>query len=340
MWRDDKNYFYVGMTNEDYPKISISHQPTISKPKISFVGPFVDGAALKQTLKILRKVFPYRSCNRIPTKSCLWYHLNRCPAPCLLKSKFIEEIPKDYLKLKRTAQQNANNLIRILREGENPVLKDLKKEMKSASKNEDFEAAAKIRNQINYLEKTMEHAKIFELQAEKSNWPEIEKRLKGVLNSKKKMTRIEAYDISNIQGQSASGSMITFIDGFPDKNFYRKFKIKISGKPDDMAMIKEVLSRRFNHSEWPYPDLILIDGGKGQLNAAKVVIERLDNLIIPVIALAKKKNELYIENRKNPILLKSLSREIFNLILQLRDEAHRFAKGYHHKLRDKALINW
>ena len=230
-WRDDKNYFYIGITKELFPRIFITHQTRIkdkkSKLKNKFIGPFVNGKKLKEKLKELRKIYPYRTCENLPRKPCLWYHLNQCPAPCLFKSK-----------------------------------------------------------------------------------------------------RVEAYDISNIQGKNATGSMVTFINGKPDKNFYRRFKIKFSNKPNDVAMIKQVLLRRFNHPEWGLPDLILIDGGKTQLNAA------LSATKIPAIALAKKRNELYMKNLEKPVLLKDLPREVFNLILQLRDEAHRFAKKYHLKLRD------
>ena len=127
--------------------------------------------------------------------------------------------------------------------------------------------------------------------------------------------------------------MITFIDGRPEKSQYRKFKIKIAGKPNDTAMIREILSRRFRHPEWSLPDLILIDGGKAQLNAALKIVKN-----IKVISLSKKENKLYLKDRKKPILLKSLPREIFNLILQLRDEAHRFAISYHKKLRLRGLL--
>jgi len=131
--------------------------------------------------------------------------------------------------------------------------------------------------------------------------------------------------------------MVTFINGKPDKNFYRKFKIKISGKPDDIAMLKEVLNRRFKHPEWPFPDLILIDGGRAQLNAGlRCLTPGVKHL--EIITLAKRKNELFIRGQEKPILLKSLPREIFNLILQLRDEAHRFAISYHKKLRELALF--
>ena len=231
IWRDDKNYFFIGITKELFPRIFITHQTKNKgqKPRVksSFIGPFVSGRKLKEKLKELRKIYPYRTCENLPEKPCLWYHINQCPAPCLFKSK-----------------------------------------------------------------------------------------------------RVEAYDISNIQGKNATGSMVTFVNGKPDKNLYRRFKIRLSNKPNDVAMIKQVLLRRFNHPEWGLPDLILIDGGKAQLNAALSIIK------IPAMALAKKRNELYMKNLEKPVLLKDLPREVFNVILQLRDEAHRFARKYHLKLRD------
>jgi len=350
VWRDDKNYFFVGVTKEDFPRVFWTHQTKKLKIenlklKIDFIGPFVDGKALKQTLKILRKVFPYRSCKTLPTRKagtrpCLWYQLSRCPAPCQIQSKLAREINLA-VKLKKECQSNAKNLMKILQGKKTHVLKNLKEEMKIASKIQDFEGAAKIRDQIEALEKVLAHAKIFEFQpSPKTNWPQIQKNLGAILKTKKRISRIEAYDISNIQGQEATGSMVTFINGKPDKNFYRRFKIKIFGKPNDLAMIKEVLKRRFAHSEWRSPELILIDGGIAQLNTAlKIRNERQETKDkIKVISLAKKKNELFIENQRGPILLKGLPREIFNLILQLRDEAHRFAISYHKKLRIKVLI--
>jgi len=311
----------------------------------------VDGSALKQTLKVLRKVFPYRSCNKIPSRPCLWYQLNRCPAPCLLKSKVAKEINLEE-KLKKECQKNAKNLVKILQGKKIQVLKSSKKEMKKAAIVQDFEKATKIRDQIWALERIISHAKIFDwLESPTSRikrslnsrvWGKTEKELEKILKTRKKIKRIEAYDVSNIQGQLATGAMVTFIKGVPEKNFYRRFKIKVEGKPDDIAMIKEVLERRLKHSEWGLPDLILVDGGIAQLNAAKLAINNYQ-LIIPIVALAKKKNELFILSRKKPILLKRVpasagAREIFNLILQLRDEAHRFAITYHKKLRVKDLI--
>ena len=369
VWRDDKNYFFVGITKEDFPRIFLTHQIKKLYPKPytlnpNYIGPFVDGTSLKQTLKILRKIFPYRSCKNLPKRpcppkfleqsvkpakltepqklgrACLWYQLLRCPAPCLLKgSNLGKQILKLEIKIKKECQENVKNIMKILQGKKTQVIIDLKREMKMAAKSQDFERATKIRDQIQAFEKVISHARIFEsvetwFQQEK-NWGRTKQELKNLLKTKKEILRIEAYDVSNIQGQEATGSMVTFIDGKPEKSQYRKFKIRIAGKPNDTAMIKEVLKRRLKHQEWSYPNLILIDGGKAQLNAALQCLMNLKFISqIKVVALAKKKNELYIEGKKKPVLLKNLPREIFNLILQLRDEAHRFAISYHHKLRE------
>ena len=385
IWKDDKNYFFVGVTKEDFPRVFITHQPksiyNLQFTIYNFAGPFVDGKALKQTLKILRKVFPYRSCKNLPKprtraklgagpvqnrseasgsgRPCLWYHLGRCPAPCLIRTlkenlrfptgqaKLAKQIPLTLKKMGKECRKNAENVFKIFQGKKNQVLKNLKKEMKGASKLEDFERAAKIRDQILAFEKVLEHTKIFneiESYVIKKPWQNYyvwrknSEKLKKVLGIEKIISRVEAYDVSNIQGQMATGSMVTFINGKPDKNFYRRFKIKIEGKPNDIAMLKETLNRRLNHPEWGMPDLILIDGGRAQLNIACQCLIPGVKQKIKVMALAKKENKLFIENQKEPILLKDLPREIFNLILQLRDEAHRFAISYHKKLREKDLF--
>ena len=318
LWRDDKNFFHVGITKETFPRVFLTHQP---KPKATYLGPFVEGRPIKQTLRLLRKVFPYYTVKNHAKTPCLYCQINLCPGP--------HPDIKEYKK-------NIKNLVSVLKGKKKSVLQKLKKEMRSASWLQDFEKAAQMRDQISSLERVFSHATIFE-EIREDDWRKTQKIFQGLLKIKREISRIEAYDISNIQGKQATGSMITFIKGAPNKNFYRKFKIRIEEKPNDIAMIKETLSRRLKHPEWPFPDVILIDGGKAQLNAAQLTITN-HQLPIPVIALAKKKNELYLEDRKKPILLKTLPREIFNLILRLRDEAHRFAIIYHRKLRKKALI--
>ncbi len=336
MWRDDKNYFFVAITKEKFPRIFITHQT--KDKKTEYIGPFVDGQALKQTLKILRKVFPYRSCISLPSKPCLWHQLKRCPAPCLTRKKISKEIPTLEKSLKKELIKNSKNIAKVLKGGKTQVLKSLKLEMESFSKNHEFEKAAKRRDQIRVLERILAHARVFETPNPQQNlWQKTETMVKSLVNVKTNISRIEAYDVSNIQGKLATGSLVTFINGQPDKSFYRKFKIKIAGKPNDIAMLKEVLTRRFLHSEWPFPDLILIDGGKAQLNIA-IAVAKQHKIKAKVTALAKANNELFIENNKSPVLLKNQPREIFNLFLQLRDEAHRFAIIYHKKLRKVDLL--
>ena len=343
VWRDDKNYFYAGITKEDFPTIFITHQPKSLNAKYKilntkFVGPFVEGRALKRTLEILRKIFPYRTCKPYSGKPCLWYQLGRCPGACLLGSNLAKEIPDFELKIKEESQKNVRNLSKIFEGKKIQVFKNLKKEMKKSAKMKDFEKAAKIRDQIEALNKVLTNAKIFEVfEKEEINYSKIEKVLKILLKTNQKIKRVEAYDVSNIQGKEATGSMVVFVKGKPSKNFYRKFKIRTphqgsGGGPDDIGMLKEILMRRFSHPEWGLPDLVLIDGGKAQLNAVP------KGKKMKAMAIAKKRNELYLKNKKGPILLKKLPREVFNLILQLRDEAHRFAISYHKKLRLKTLI--
>ncbi|MBZ9573053.1 UvrB/UvrC motif-containing protein, partial [Patescibacteria group bacterium] len=231
---------------------------------------------------------------------------------------------------------NIKNLIKILQGKRTQALKDLKRKMKKFSKTQEFERAAKLRDQIGALENVFEHAQVFQGLVERKiqNWRDIEKKLKKILGIKRKIKRIEGYDISNIQGKEATGAMVVFENGTPDKNEYRKFKIKISDKPNDIAMLKEVISRRLNHPEWKFPQIMLIDGGVAQLNATKQTIKQSSNSTIKVMALAKRKNELYVEGKERPILLKNLPQEVSNLILHIRDEAHRFAIKYHRKLRE------
>lgn len=241
--------------------------------------------------------------------------------------------------MRRECQRNAENLMTTLKEGKTAVLKKLTKEMGVLSKEQQFEQASFIRDQIKSLEKIIAHAPVLSQTKMKEALGHSPTGEAEPLSSQPLICRkAEAYDIANIQGKMATGAMVVFADGEPDKTQYRQFKIKGEARPNDIAMLKEVLERRLAHREWPYPDLILIDGGKAQFNIAQKICSRPGLQHIKVMAIAKKNNELYIEGRKTPILLKTLPRETFNLILGLRDEAHRFARRYHHQLRKKTLL--
>ncbi|MDO8474252.1 MAG: UvrB/UvrC motif-containing protein [bacterium] len=345
MWKDDKKYFYVAITKEKFPRVFLTHQPFLPKrflpkrglgmPKprlgtslgtsrldtnlnFNYIGPFVEGKAIKQVLRLLRRAFPYYTAKKHPILPCPYCHIDLCPGP--------NPNPKEY-------KQNIKNLAAVLRGGRTSVLKNLKKSMAQASKEQDFEKAAVLRDQIFSLENVLSHA----VRWQPSQDVPLPKPWSGY-------TRIEAYDISNIQGKQSTGSMVTFLKGKPAKEWYRKFKIHITGKPNDFAMMQELISRRLKHTEWPYPDLMLIDGGKGQLSSALKAISNLMELSYPhlneiklqkikVVALAKRNNELFSPGKADPVLLRNLPQEVSNLLLHVRDEAHRFAVTYHRKLR-------
>jgi len=303
VWRDDKNYFFVAVTKTERPYVFITHQKT---ENARYIGPFVEGQALKKTLKFLRRIFPYYTTKTHPKRKCTWCHLDLCPGP------------DPDLKLYK---KNLKKLALVLQGDGKKVLKSLENEMKSASKNNRFEEAAKIRDKIFAYKKIMEHSNV------------IEQKFSG---QSPNPTRIECYDISNIQGKFATGSMVVFVGGRPAKSQYRKFKIRMKNEPNDIAMLKEVLERRFRRADWPMPQAILIDGGKAQLNVA---IKAKGKRNIKIMSIAKGRQELWIEGQKDPTPLKNLPQETYNIIKSLDSEAHRFAITYHRKLRKKSLLD-
>lgn len=343
VWRDDKNYFYVAITNDERPIVYITHQPnsaslrgaTATKQyrllrsarndETVYIGPFVEGKPLKKTLRFLRKAFPYYTNKKHSKNKCTYCHLDLCPGPNPDLREYKNSIKK---------------LTLILQGKKSAVLNSLKKEMKALSKANKFEEAGKVRDKIFALQKIIDHANVLDAKEKENNtWGKTQKILQGITNQPKKISRIECYDISNIQGNQATGSMAVFIDGVADKSQYKKFKIRLPEKPNDIAMLEEVISRRLAHTEWNYPEIMLIDGGIAQLNIAiKVKDLNLKSRPIKIISIAKRNKDLYVEGRSNFIPLKSLPREIYNLILQLDDEAHRFAISYHKKLRKNILL--
>lgn len=331
--RDDKNYFYVGFTKEKFPKVFVSHQLSKNE-KANYIGPFTSGAALKIVLKLLRRVFPYCTCKKPHKRICLNAQIGRCSGYCCLDvgEKQTEDKVLEYNK-------NIKSIIAVLGGRKKKLIRFLKKEMKTAAKNQDFERAAKLRNQLSGLENIFSHRFFLADYRGKTSivpWMKIEREIGVLTGDKKSVSRVEGYDISNISGQEATGSMVVFIDGKPAKDEYRKFKIKKVRGISDVAMLKEIVGRRLNHPEWFWPGLMLIDGGRAQLDA---VLEELRiknyELRIRAVALAKREEELYLGNRKLPIRLSSLSQATAFFLQRVRDESHRFARVYHHKLRKR-----
>jgi len=324
MWKDGKNYFFILITKESFPRVVVTHQKQMEG---TYIGPFVDGKAVKHVLRSLRKAFPYYT-KKHEKKLCQYCHLGLCPGP--------EPNREEYKK-------NIKNLTAILRGKRISVLKTLRNHMWQASKDQDFEQAGKLRDQLEHIEIIFSHAKIFRPDHEKAlvHWTATEKDLQKIFKTKKRISRIEAYDISNTQGKESTSSMPVFIHGMPAKDQYRKFKIRNTGSPNDFAMLHETITRRLRHTEWPYPDIMIIDGGKGQLSSMLRAIRECNtkqaNQIL-VAAIAKKNNELFFPGNPAPLFLKDTPQSVFNLILHIRDEAHRFAITYHRKLRKKQLL--
>ncbi|HZZ99186.1 MAG TPA: excinuclease ABC subunit C, partial [Candidatus Paceibacterota bacterium] len=193
------------------------------------------------------------------------------------------------------------------------------------------------RTKLERLERVFENARIIR---NSEILKEYRSQLQSVIKSRKPVIRVEGYDISNIQGKHSVGSMVTFVHGQPDKNYYRKFNIKTVQGTNDTAMLREIVERRLNHTEWPFPDLIIVDGGKGQVNAVlKSLQER--NIAIPVAGLVKDEKHfgmaLILPKRKTPIKLSKLSLPDRNLLLSIDGEAHRFAIGHYRHRHGRSL---
>lgn len=450
--RDDKNYLFIKINLHDQiPTLEFARKV---EDNAKYFGPFTSAIAARETVQLIRRIFPYCNNKKLGDKPCFYYHLNKCPGVCagiISLKEYRETLQKitDFLLGRQTQ-----------------VLKGMQTQMRKMSRQKKYEKAASLRDQIFYLNRIWEKQKIISTKKicqdiisfyQKSNitcinlfkiregklWSKqnfilentkqlpdkiiIEnfllryyldtsdipkeiiqpykittpgfnkiltkkfgkkiklsipsygkkseliklgtenakqylenrtenklaeearlmsslKELQRLLKLPKLPGRIEAYDISNIQGINAVGSMVVFDFARPKKQDYRKFKIYTKSTPDDFAMMAEMLSRRFKHSfqervssSWPLPDLILIDGGKGQLSVATKILKKYQ-LNIPIIGLAKRLEEIFLPNQKNPLTLPPNSQGLF-LLERIRDEAHRFAVTYHRKLRANSAVS-
>ena len=188
----------------------------------------------------------------------------------------------------------------------------------------------------------LQNAKITKMSKIREDFNEIGSYLTEKLKLKNFPHRMECYDISHIQGTNTVASMVTFINGVKKSSEYKKFKIKLTeGKPDDFLSMKEVLTRRLSklgEKNWDKPDLIIIDGGKGQLSSVMQIIKELGVEGIDVVSLAKKNEEVFLPDKSEPVILPRKSSALF-LFQRIRDEAHRFAITYHRQLRAKTMKN-
>jgi excinuclease ABC subunit C len=318
--KDDKSFPLIKISADPFPLITVCRRKDPGKKKKDkavYFGPYANSKILRQALKAIRKIFGFRTCVIMPKQPCLYYRLKLCPAPCA----------------DRISRQHYAQIIRDIRlfldSKYEKLIDTLSFEMRQAAQDFRFEDAARLRDRLFALS-AIGRDKVHFTSAD-----ELED-LKNLIGLKVMPLRIEGFDISNISGKESAGSMVSFYKGVPDKNNYRRFRIKTVAGIDDYAMIREVVRRRYSRlvdEKRQLPDLILIDGGKQHLLAAQEVLASL-GLDRPLVSIAKEDENLYIKGKDMPIRL-AHDTPALNLIRRVRDEAHRFARAYHHLLHKK-----
>ncbi|MDR2438827.1 MAG: excinuclease ABC subunit UvrC [Planctomycetaceae bacterium] len=331
--KDSKTFPYLQIrTREPFPRVEITRTP--KEHGVRLFGPFTNSTGLRGAVLVLQKIFRFRACTLdLRTdderwrwfRPCLLYSIHQCSAPCNFRIT-----AEEYRK-------SINRLIRFLEGNKKSLLTDLQHEMREAAQERHYELAAELRDQIHHLETLDQRGKIdTDIQPELFM---IDPR-RGVLGLKKifkldKIPRtIEGIDIAHLSGTDMVASLVRFIDGLPFKPGYRRYKIKTVRGIDDFASMSEVVMRRFSceETDYPFPDILLIDGGKGQLHSVLTALSRTRFQPGLVISLAKREEEIFVQHQENPL---RLSRHSFalRLLQYVRDEAHRFAQHYHHILR-------
>jgi len=329
--KDDKSPLYIIFTKEEFPRVLTVRRHDVSG---DYYGPYPSGWQAKRLLNWLRHLFPF--CNATPVQkrkhqACFYYHLKLCPGACIGAVS-----PVDY-------RQQLTKLKLLLSGKKKTLVKQLKREIRQLSKAQKFEQAVLVRDQLTALTMTTPQTPgpelnlpILEADRHLDQTKHLRHLLKPIaaLPADYQLSRIEAYDISNLLGQQATGSMVVFINGRPAKEEYRLFKIRTVPAANDPAMIKEIISRRVRHNDWDMPNLMIIDGGRTQLQAALSVLP----WDIPIAGIAKHPDKLVVYNRnrqKFERLTLPPQNPATKLIQALRDESHRFAKKYHHQLRSQ-----
>ena len=338
--KDDKTFPYLMVTtHEDFPRVEITREPRDRGVKL--YGPFPNVRALRGAVQVLQRIFKFRTCNLDIEESdkrwrwfrpCLLASIDQCTAPCNLRIS------------KEAYRRDIRRLHLILQGKKGPLLKQLRKEMEEAAGRLEFERAARLRDEIAMLEKLDQRGDL-----ETHVQPEVfyidpKKGLAGlrrVLKLEATPRTVEGIDVAHLQGGETVASVVRFLDGLPFKPGYRRYRIRGVQGPDDYRSMHEVVGRRYgkmHHDGEALPDLILIDGGKGQLRAALAAFEQQRVPLPAIVSLAKKEELLFLPNEAEPL---KLSRHAFalRLLQYVRDEAHRFAQHYHHILRRKSTFD-
>ncbi len=343
--RDDKTFPYLEIfTHEDFPRVRFTRQPQSRGTKL--YGPFANPRGLRGAIQVLQKVFKFRTCTldidaADPRwrwfRPCLLHSIAQCTAPCNAR------ISKDDYR------KGIHRLQRFLEGGSKVLLGEMREEMAAASCQLRFEEAARLRDEIEMLE-TLDDRGRLETHVQPEVFPIDPKRgltgLQKVLHLDRRPRTIEGIDIAHLAGTDTVAAVVQLIDGLPFKPGYRRMRIRGVEGPDDVASIHEAVARRFRHireeGETP-PDILLIDGGRGQLGAALAAIGSLGENgaegigRTTVISLAKREELVFTSAAEEPLRLSRHSYAL-RLLQYARDEAHRFAQHYHHLLRRRTQL--
>jgi excinuclease ABC subunit C len=340
--KDDKSFPYLQIRiREEFPRVEFTRTPR--RRGVKLYGPFTSAKSLRAAIQVLQRIFKFRTCGldiRSDDKRwrwfrpCLLHNINQCTAPCNFRVT-----RADYRKQIR-------GLRMVLAGKKQKLIKEMERDMAEASRQMLFEKAARLRDEIKALQNLSLRGEV-----DKNVQPEVfqiepKKGLHGlrkILGLAKTPRTIEGIDIAHLSGEEKVASLVSFIDGLPFKPGYRRYRIRTVEGVDDFASIREVISRRFRDTtprpgeeEHVAPDIVLIDGGKGQLNAALEVFRVLGKEPPCLISLAKREEEIYRPGDAEPLRLGRHAAAL-RLLQYVRDEAHRFAQHYHHLLRRKKM---
>jgi excinuclease ABC subunit C len=337
--RDDKSFPYLQITtHEDFPRVEVTREPKQSGAKL--YGPFAHAGSLRGAVQAMQKVFKFRTCSLDIEaddqrwrwfRPCLLASINQCTAPCNLRIS-TEDYRKDIKRLRMFLEGDRKKLLDEMRE-----------EMNEASTALRYEQAARLRDEIHMLESLRERGELDKHEQPEVFYVDPKKGLAGLQKIFKLETRprsIEGVDIAHLGGNETVASLVQFIDGLPFKPGYRRFRIRDVDGVDDYASIREVVARRFRKLRDDgdvFPDVLLIDGGIGQLHKALEAFHALEIKPPLVLSLAKKEELVYVMDRAKPLRLSRRSYAL-RLLQYVRDEAHRFAQHYHHILRRKRTL--
>jgi len=337
--KDDKTFPYLEIyTREDFPRVEFTRQPQDRGTKL--YGPFASAGGLRGAIQVLQKIFKFRTCSLDINdgdekwrwyRPCLLASIQQCTAPCNLR------VSKD------DYQRDIHRLRMFLEGKKKQLLGEMKAEMDAAAKELKFEKAARLRDEIHLLETLDKRGELDEHVQPEVFFIDPKKGLAGlrkVFKLEKTPRTIEGVDIAHLGGDETVASLVRFIDGLPFKPGYKRYRIRGVKGIDDFRSIHEVVARRFArlHDEMEiFPDLLLIDGGKGQLHAAMAAFAELGIEPPTMISIAKREEELFVPGHEEPLRLSRHSYAL-RLLQYVRDEAHRFAQHYHHLLRRKSTL--